>query len=149
MYPVVADEYDLKQISAFAHDSREIFAYLTQINAYDYVNDKRLRKALEYIKTNYQQTIIQAEVARYVGLTPSKLAKLFREQTYMTFTQIVNEVRVAHAAALIYKTNDSLEVIAFNCGFATERTFTREFRQCIGFTPVDFRDSCKRLIQGR
>lgn len=147
LHPAEADEYELKQIEAFSRDFSEMLAHLTHIDAYDYVNDKRLQKALEYIEKNYQQTIIQSEVAELIGLTPSQLAKLLREQTHMTFTEILNEVRVAHAATLICETNDSIELIAFDCGFGTGRTFTREFRQFTGFTPADFRDMYKKIMQ--
>lgn len=131
----------------FTRNFTELLHLLTQIDDKYRMKDKRLLKAMHYIRTNYQNNIVQSALARHVGLAPSTLAQKFMELTHRTFKQILNEVRVAKAVTMIWETNESLENIAFDCGFGTGRTFTREFRQNTGFTPSDFRDICNRSLQ--
>lgn len=130
----------------FTRNFTELLQLLTQIEDKYRIKDKRLQKAMNYIRTNYQNNIVQSELARHVGLAPSTLARMFKELTFHTFKQILNEMRVVQAVTMIWETNESLENIAFDCGFGTNRTFTREFRQNTGFTPADFRDICNKSM---
>lgn len=145
--PAMKVESVYRKDSAFFRDFCDVVAYTMHINAYDRVCDDRLIMALDYISANYSQTILQSEVASQVGLTSSSFAKLLKEQSYMTFTEILNEVRVAHAIMLICNTNDSLESIGYDCGFGTRRTFNREFRQFSGYTPIDFKLLFRKFLR--
>lgn len=147
LYPAIEVASFYRKDSAFFRDFCDVVAYTMHINAYDRVCDDRLIMALDYICANFSQSVIQAEVACRVGLTSSSFAKLLKEQSYMTFTEILNEVRVAHAVMLICNTNDSLESIGYDCGFGTRRTFNREFRQFAGYTPVDFRALFRKFLR--
>lgn len=140
--------------AAFSHYQTQYFTRDFQCYRYNLmhvtetyqVTDIHLQKALNYIREHFRNQIEHKEVARMAGLTPSSLSKLFKKMTCLTFTQILNEVRIAHSVKLIWTANENMETIAYDCGFGTGRTFTREFRMCTGYTPVDFRTLCRRCI---
>lgn len=142
----VADAFSPYQTQHFASDFHDYLYDLIHVADTYQVIDIHILIALDYIREHYRDQIEHREVARLVGLTPYSLSKLFKKLTYLTFTQVLNEVRIAHAVELIWTTNENLETIAYDCGFGTGRTFTREFRMCTGFTPADFRELCSRSI---
>lgn len=146
IHPAVVDETNYYHSDQLACDFREMLKHLSLIEEKYHIKDKRIMKALEYIRANYQKNILQSEVAIWVRLTPSKFAKKLKEQTFLTFTEILITERIAHGVKLIWETNEPLELIAFDCGFGTGRTFTRDFRQFTGFTPADFRDMCSKQM---
>lgn len=142
----VADAYSSYQTQHFSRVFQHLLYELIHVADTYQVTDKHILIALNYIREHYRDQIEHKEVARFAGLTPYSLCKLFKKLTYLTFTQILNEVRIAHAVALIWTTNENLETIAYDCGFGTGRTFTREFRMCTGYTPADFRELCSTYL---
>lgn len=106
------------------------------------VRDRRIRKALEYLEQHYQDAFSLGEVAQRVGLTGRPLSHLMHRYLGFTFTEVVVNVRVAHVIEMIKNTDLSLQSIAYDCGFATARNFTRVFRKIVGMTPTDFRKLC-------
>lgn len=109
--------------------------------------DRRILSILNFFRTNFRDVIVPSEIAWNVGLTTYSLSRLFRAQTSRTFTDLLTEVRVKSAARMIWETDEPIENIAYDCGFGTGRSFTREFRKYTGFTPSDFRVHCLRLLR--
>lgn len=145
VHPASVENNDFHHTLRFAREFRKLFHNLVCLEDIDRIKDTRLLKVLDYIQNNYQKNISQSDAAQHAGFTPSTLSRVIRQQTFRTFTEILNEVRIAHTVKLIWETDEPLECVAFDCGFGTGRTFTREFRQHTGFTPSDFRVICNKL----
>lgn len=53
--------------------------------------------------------------------------------------EYINTVRVQAACEHLKKTDESVADIAHKCGFTTNSTFNRNFRQIMGTTPMEWR----------
>lgn len=109
------------------------------------IKNNRIQKVLEYIQLHYQDTIVLTEVADQVGMTSTALSKLISRFFYITFTDLIMRVRVAHAVEMIRTTDLPLGIVGYSCGFSTQRTFIRSFRQTTGMVPSEFRKVCNYI----
>jgi len=101
--------------------------------------DKRVRKAQEFIKKNYDKPIKLSDVAKYAGLSAGALSRLFRKQTGKTIMDYLIDVRIAHSAILLRETDDLISEIAFSCGFNNASYFCATFREKMKMSPGKWR----------
>ncbi len=74
-------------------------------------------------------------------INPTYLSRFFKEQTGENFIDFVNHRRVEKAKGLLLATEDSIQLIAEQCGFANSQSLLRVFKKYEGVTPGQFRKS--------
>lgn len=67
------------------------------------------------------------------------LSKVFREAEGKKLSQYIHEVRLIHVKDML-RENAKLEDIAIQCGFGSQRTFLRIFKQYEGVTPTQYKE---------
>jgi AraC-like DNA-binding protein/mannose-6-phosphate isomerase-like protein (cupin superfamily) len=80
-----------------------------------------------------------SQAARAVGVSANHLNVLLRQQTGLTFRQLVIQRRIEAAKSLLRVGDDSCTEIAFACGFDDSNYFARLFKRKTGVTPTEFR----------
>jgi AraC-like DNA-binding protein/mannose-6-phosphate isomerase-like protein (cupin superfamily) len=80
-----------------------------------------------------------ARAARAVGVSPNHLNRLLRQQTGLTFRQILIQRRLELAKTLLRNGDESCTEIAMACGFGDSNYFARLFRRKTGLSPTEFR----------
>lgn len=80
-------------------------------------------------------------IAEQVQLTPQYLSGLFKTETGQNFTDYVLEIRMDKAKRLLKETNLKIYEVASYCGYASPKHFNNTFKQIIGKTPNEFRES--------
>jgi AraC-like DNA-binding protein len=98
-----------------------------------------VRRALDLIGREFPRKLGLSAVAREVGLSPWRLARLVKEFTGRTVGQIIREVRVRHAQQMLERTSKSCAQIAYDVGFGDQSYFTMHFRRLTGATPARYR----------
>ncbi len=98
-----------------------------------------VRKAKEYISSNYKQKFTLDDVARHVYLSRSYLSGVFKAETGKTLSSYINEVRIEKSKALLCETPLSLLDIALLCGFEDQSYFSKVFKAMEGIAPKDYR----------
>ena len=61
--------------------------------------------------------------------------------------EYINSVRIHTACEFLQKTDIPVADIAHKCGFTTNSTFNRNFRQIMGVTPVEWRKRTENYEQ--
>ncbi|MBN8525555.1 MAG: helix-turn-helix transcriptional regulator [Planctomycetes bacterium] len=79
------------------------------------------------------------DLARHLGLSPSRTRTLVRESCGATFAELLTETRLAAADDLLVHTDLAIAEVAVRCGFATPPHFFRRFRASRGCSPRAFR----------
>lgn len=72
-----------------------------------------------------------------LGMSKRTLARLFQQQTGMSFGQWRQKIRLHYACSLLQK-GENVTSVAFNCGYQSVSTFITLFRKKFGHTPGQF-----------
>lgn len=98
-----------------------------------------LAAALDFLQTNYDQSLTPAALARRAKLPPHRFARIIKRIFHITPVQLITAARLVGASRLLRETGESVAVIAQSCGFCDHSAFTRMFRAATGLTPTEFR----------
>ena len=101
--------------------------------------DKRLQKALTYIREHCRENIALQTLADVVNMSVEGLKKLIIRSCNKSFKTIQFEYRIAAAMEMLATTNELISNIAYDCGYSCTRSFGKNFRECCGMTPNEFR----------
>jgi AraC-like DNA-binding protein len=117
----------LERIMDAIHDNRK------------YPNSVMVSRALRHMERHCHEELSRDETARIACLSPSHFSRLLRQKTGHTFSDLLNQMRVNRACALLRQTDKSLVHIALECGFRDQSYFTKVFRRLTSKTPREFR----------
>jgi AraC family transcriptional regulator len=120
-----------------------IFASRRQLNNNERKRPVWLEKIKEILRENYEETLTLNELADFVGVHPTHLARVFRQFERCTIGEYLRQIRVETARQKIINSKESLVEIALNTGFADQTHFTRTFKNVTGMTPTEFRNIFK------
>lgn len=102
-------------------------------------DDPLVRRAVRYIRDNYQRQIGVADVARELDVSRRTLERRFIELLKRSVRGQIELFRFEQARNLILSTNDAIEEIARLAGFTHTKPMVRVFREHIGQTPSELR----------
>jgi transcriptional regulator GlxA family with amidase domain len=103
------------------------------------LDSSRLNNALQYIMGNFQNEITLEEVAATVHMTRTSFCRFFKERTKRTFSDLVKDLRLAHAAKILREENISTSEAAFLSGYNNLANFNRQFKQKFSNNPIRYR----------
>lgn len=102
--------------------------------------DPRIRKVVEYLATLPRADFDGPALARRCGLSDSRFAHVFREQTGTTPQRMLESNRLRAAAQLLRDTSLGVQEIADAVGYADPFYFSRRFRAEFGESPSAYRE---------
>ena len=94
---------------------------------------------IDYIKTNFASHISTGVLAEQVYMNKDYLGRVFREQTGMTISEMIQKVRIERACEMLENTNRTITNIALTCGFDDVKFFYTIFKRQMGVRPGDYR----------
>ena len=100
-----------------------------------------IRKALRFMYDNYGEHLELAQVADYVGLSPSYFSSLFSEVVGVSFREQLNTIRVEASKQLLTSTEYSMADIAIAMGFPDQSYYCKVFKKITGMSPGKYRNS--------
>ena len=103
-------------------------------------NSRRIKVVMEYLNKNFQKDIALSEVAKLVAMSEVAFSRFFKVRTGKTFVDTLNEVRLGHASRMLIDTTQSINEIAYRCGFNNMSNFNRIFKKKKNCTPKEFRE---------
>lgn len=96
-------------------------------------------RSLDYISDHYMEDIKIEDLAKSCHISETHFRRVFTSYMKITPLEYINTVRIQTACELLQKTDDPVADIAHKCGFTTNSTFNRNFKQLMGVTPVEWR----------
>ena len=97
--------------------------------------------ACDYIAEHYGDSITVSDVARALGISRSRLYRIFMQQVAIPPQKYLTEFRIRRACMMIAGTDKTMKEISFEVGFMDQMYFSTVFKSVIGTTPTEFRNS--------
>ncbi|MED5016605.1 response regulator [Paenibacillus chibensis] len=104
---------------------------------------RHVSQAIHFILERYQGYITLELAAGAIGLNPSYLSRLFKEETEFTFSEYVNKVRIDAGCKLLESGQYSVKQISSQVGFSTYNYFFKVFKERTGMTPQAYLNSLR------
>jgi AraC-like DNA-binding protein len=102
-------------------------------------NEKRINLVCTYIQQHATEVITIHKAAALIHLSPSAFCKFFKRITGTTFSDYVNEIRIANVCNDLLATDKQVAEIAYGNGFETLTYFNRIFLKKKKIRPTDYR----------
>ncbi len=98
-----------------------------------------IAQTLQYISTHYAEPIKVKELASICHISETHFRRIFSSYMNMSPLEYINQVRIRMACEHLKRTDEPIAEIAVKCGFSTNSTFNRNFKQLLGVTPMEWR----------
>jgi AraC-like DNA-binding protein len=99
-----------------------------------------LEKGIEFVKDNFNRHITREQAADMANMSESHFARLLKEKTGLSFTELLNRTRLDRAAELLRQSDMGIIQVAMETGFSDQSYFTRVFHKQFHMTPGQYRD---------
>jgi AraC-like DNA-binding protein len=111
----------------------------TETLSTDDQGDRVVWQVLRYVEANYVDGSF-AELTEKLHYDPSWLSREIKRKTGKTYTQMIQEKRLAQAAFLLRNTERNVSDIAVAVGYENISYFHRIFADTFGKSPKHYRD---------
>lgn len=98
-----------------------------------------VERVTSFLLEQYKQPVKLQQIAEHVQLSSFHVERLFTQATGRTPRQLLEKIRIDHAAYLLRTTGASNLSICYEVGFQTPSNFYRVFRQIKECTPNEYR----------
>ena len=93
-----------------------------------------------YLQENYNQPVDFSSLADSLAVSSPYLSKLFHEQEGKSPSRYLTELRMRKAQKLLMDTQLTVREIAVRVGYPDPFHFSRNFKNAMGISPVQFRE---------
>jgi AraC-like DNA-binding protein len=107
------------------------------------VEENETRQLIEYIDAHYNEPELTLEqVAQGARiLPPLRVTSKLQEKFNMNFRQYLNDLRIRESKRLLAQTDKNISEIAFAVGYNNIPHFNRVFKEAVGSSPTDYRET--------
>lgn len=104
-----------------------------------YLSPPKLKRVLDFIEANLQESIGLDDLARAAGLSANHFLRVFKLATGETPYHFLRARRLERARQLLTDNTMPLAELALECGFANQAHFTAAFSREVGISPGRYR----------
>ncbi len=108
--------------------------------------EKKMQKAVEYIRNNYNTDINMAVVSNYVSMNYSLFSTAFKNFTGINFVSYIRELRIDEAKRLLKETDMRVNEIGQKVGYDNDKHFMKNFKEFVGVSPTEYRRNTANSI---
>lgn len=106
----------------------------------------RINTIYQHVENNFKQEISLDEMAKKVNMTVPAFCRYFKKLTGKTFTNFVNEFRIANACKLLAEGDLPISEICYESGFNNFSHFNKQFKLITGNSPSKHRKEMKTFV---
>lgn len=105
-------------------------------------------RCMSYIHDHILEDLTVEQLAAAVFVSPSHLARSFRQRTGMPPLSYIRSCRVNLARHALITTDENIEEIAVSAGFRDPKYFSRVFKMETGLCPREYRQEYSEIAKG-
>ncbi|GGD51855.1 helix-turn-helix domain-containing protein [Paenibacillus nasutitermitis] len=130
------------------NDWNEIMAWFEEIikklsdhigNAFREKNNRHIVEAMRILEADCGGTISLSTVAEKLGLNPSYLSRIFKEDRGETFSEYLTRNRIERSKRMIAETDMKIKEVGEHVGYYKTNYFIKLFKEYTGMTPGEYR----------
>ena len=124
-------------------DSQSPFMIFTGQKEHD---DDSIRKAQEFIETNFQEKVTINQLASMLALSRRNLERRFKKATSNTVTEYIQRVKIEAAKLSLESSRENVNEVMYNVGYQDPKAFRVTFKRITGLSPIQYRKKYNREI---
>ena len=99
-----------------------------------------IQTALKFVFQQFKRSITLKELAEHLGVSHYYLSRVFNRYVGCGFCEYLNRLRVEYSQYLLAQSESSIQEIAGECGFDSQRNFNRVFKSFMQCSPSEYRN---------
>ena len=107
-------------------------------------NEEKFSMVNNYILEHLNHSITVNHMAEITHMVPQSFCRWFKKHSGHSFINFLNRTRVERACHELLTSSNSIQNIAFSCGFETISHFNRTFKSFKGCNPSHFKKNHKK-----
>lgn len=102
--------------------------------------DEPIKKAQEFIETNFEDKITVDQLARMLALGRRSLERRFKKATCNTVTEYIQRVKIEAAKKDLESGRKNINEVMYDVGYADVKAFRTTFRKITGLSPLEYKN---------
>ncbi len=98
-----------------------------------------VRQAIDYMHAHFHKPLRLDEIAEQAMLSPAYFSAVFREETGVTVTDFLHDIRLQEACRMLNDDAGNIRDIIAAVGYSDAKSFYKIFRRRTGMTPGEYR----------
>ncbi|WP_299365796.1 AraC family transcriptional regulator [Winogradskyella sp.] len=128
----------LQKLSAHANKkllASESYSHLSKKS----FTEQKFSEVNNYILEHLDKKLSVDHMAEITHMVPQSFCRWFKKHSGHSFINFLNRTRIEVSCHYLLTSTESIQNIAFSCGFETISHFNRTFKKIKGFSPSHFR----------
>jgi transcriptional regulator GlxA family with amidase domain len=106
--------------------------------------DEPIRKAQEYIESNFRSKITVDQLASMLALSRRNLERRFKKATSNTVVEYIQRVKIEAAKLSLESSYENVNEVMYKVGYSDPKAFRTTFKRITGLSPVQYRNRFNR-----
>ena len=98
-----------------------------------------LSSAIDHVHRHYDQPLRLPALAEMAGMSVYQFDQRIRALFHLTAGQYLLKIRIDAACKRLAGTTEPLVQVALSCGYSDQSSFSRQFKQAVGISPMAYR----------
>ena len=107
-------------------------------------DDEPIRKAQEFIESNFQQKITVDQLATMFALSRRNLERRFKKATSNTASEYLQRVKIEAAKVSLESSRENVNEVMWKVGYTDNKAFRTTFKRLTGLSPMQYRNKYNR-----
>jgi len=103
-------------------------------------DDEPVKKAQEYIETNFKEKITVDQLSDIFGIGRRTLERRFKKATFTSVVEYMQRVKVEAAKKHLETGRKTVNEVMYDVGYNDNKAFRDVFKKIAGMSPIDYRN---------
>jgi transcriptional regulator GlxA family with amidase domain len=108
-------------------------------------DDEPIKKAQEFIETNFQEKITIDQLANMLALSRRNLERRFKKATSNTATEYMQRVKIEAAKISLESSRENVNEVMMKVGYNDTKAFRNTFKKITGLSPAEYSNKYNRV----
>jgi transcriptional regulator GlxA family with amidase domain len=118
-------------------DSQSAFTIFRGQKEHD---DEHIKKAQEFIESNFSERITVDQLASMLALGRRNLERRFKKATSNTVVEYIQRVKIEAAKINLESSRENVNEVMYKVGYTDTKAFRTTFKKITGLSPVQYRN---------